>query len=220
MKSSYLWNKITKRTLTRNLRVELNNGSKSFADLLLDIGDGIDGENLRLPASFFTVNHHLDDFAKEVFPKINTNLRNYEYLKGRAIICPTNEQVKEVNTVVLKMLNGTNLTYESTDSIADENLSHEYPVEFLNSISLNGLPDHILEIKKNSIIMLLINLDKGNGHVNGVRYQVLNAGKYVIEAIAITGKAAGKKLFIPRITSFSRDTQLPFIMKRKQFPVR
>ena len=42
----------------------------------------------------------------------------------------------------------------------------------------------------------------------------------MIEAIALNGKAEGKRLLIPRISFISRDNQFPFQMKRKQFPIR
>ena len=82
------------------------------------------------------------------------------------------------------------------------------------------MPAHSLCIKKKSIIMLLVNLDQRNGHCNGTRYQVLNISKHVIEAIALNGKAEGKKLLIPRINFVTKEAEFPFQMKRKQFPIR
>ena len=68
--------------------------------------------------------------------------------------------------------------------------------------------------------MLLRNFDAVNGHCNGTRYIVLEAGSNIIEAIIAAGTHAGKKLFIPRIVMSPSDTVYPFTMKRKQFPVR
>ena len=82
------------------------------------------------------------------------------------------------------------------------------------------MPPHCLQIKKNAIIMLLVNLDQRKGHCNGTRFQVLNLSRHVIEAIALNGKAEGKKLLIPRINFLSQESQFPFQMRRKQFPVR
>ena len=125
-----------------------------------------------------------------------------------------------MNKIVLSKLDGETIQYLSNDNVSDDTTSHQYPIEFLNSIDLPSMPSHCLEIKKNSIVMLLVNLDQKNGHCNGTRYQVTNHSRYVIEAIALYGKAEGKKLLIPRINFISNDTQFPFQLRRKQFPIR
>ncbi|GJS66167.1 DNA helicase [Tanacetum coccineum] len=42
----------------------------------------------------------------------------------------------------------------------------------------------------------------------------------VIEAQIITGTRASEKVFLPRIPLINRDLQMPFVFKRKQFPVK
>ncbi|GET66150.1 ATP-dependent DNA helicase PIF1-like [Rhizophagus irregularis DAOM 181602=DAOM 197198] len=44
--------------------------------------------------------------------------------------------------------------------------------------------------------------------------------KHVIEAEIITGNLPGTRVFIPRIMMSPSDTDLPFIFKRRQFPVQ
>ena len=157
----------------------------------------------------------LTDFCKEIFSGINNGLKEID---GKAILCPTNA---EVNSIVLDMLDGECIEYLSNDSLLDDQNSHQYPIEFLNSINLPSMPPpHCLQIKKNSIIMLMINLDQRNGHCNGTRYQVINVSRHVIEGVTLNGKAEGKKLLIPRINFLSKDSQFPFQMRRKQFPIR
>ena len=98
--------------------------------------------------------------------------------------------------------------------------SHMYPTEFLNTIELQGIPPHNLELKLGAVIMLLRNLNPSEGHVNGTRYVVQNLLPHVIDVITISGNNIGSKLFIPRIWLHSKDAMLPFEMKRKQFPVK
>ena len=184
------------------------------------MGAGTDGDVAVLPAEFFSNHDNLDDFCNEVFPNINDHSDNYDYLRGRVILCPTNEEVLEVNKKVLSKLAGELSQYDSLDSVIEEHRAHEYPVEFLNTLHLAGWPEHALELKKNCIVMLLINLDQRKGHCNGTRYKVLNLSKHVIELLSITGKSSGSKLFLPRTLFVSNDTQFPFQMKRKQFPIR
>ena len=97
-----------------------------------------------------------------------------------------------------RTLDGECIEYLSNDSLLDDQNSHQYPIEFLNSINLPSMPPpHCLQIKKNSIIMLMINLDQRNGHCNGTRYQVINVSRHVIEGVALNGKAEGKRTHNP-----------------------
>ena len=98
--------------------------------------------------------------------------------------------------------------------------SHMYPIEFLNTIELQGIPPHHLELRAGAVIMLLRNLNPSEGHVNGTRYVIQNMLPHVIDVIAISGSNIGTKLFIPRIWLHTKDATLPFEMKRKQFPVK
>ena len=95
-----------------------------------------------------------------------------------------------------------------------------FPTEFLNTIELQGIPPHWLELKPGSVIILLRNLNPSEGHVNGTRYVVQNLLPHVIDAISISGSNVGTKIFIPRIWLVSQDATLPFELKRKQFPVK
>ena len=95
-----------------------------------------------------------------------------------------------------------------------------YPTEFLNTINLQGIPPHYLELKVGAVIILLRNLNPSEGHVNGTRYVIQNLLPHVIDATAISGSKAGAKIFIPRIWLATKDPTLPFEMKRKQFPVK
>ncbi|PKB95790.1 kinase-like protein, partial [Rhizophagus irregularis] len=50
--------------------------------------------------------------------------------------------------------------------------------------------------------------------------QLFDLEKHVIEAEIITGNLPGTRVFIPRIMMSPSDTDLPFIFKRRQFPVQ
>ena len=49
----------------------------------------------------------------------------------------------------------------------------------LNSINPTGIPKHELTLKKNAIIMVLRNLDKAEGIVNGTRLKVREMRQFV-----------------------------------------
>ena len=59
--------------------------------------------------------------------------------------------------------------YQSIDTVEDDETACLYPTEFLNSISMGGLPPHNLELKKGAPIMLLRNINPSAGLANGTR---------------------------------------------------
>ena len=68
--------------------------------------------------------------------------------------------------------------------------------------------------------MLLRNINPSMGLCNGTRLIILQLGIKVIEAVIITGSHKGEKVFIPRIVLTYQDKKWPFILKRRQFPIR
>ena len=55
-------------------------------------------------------------------------------------------------------------------------------LEFINSLTPSGMPEHRLHLKVGSIIMLLRNLDLRNGLCNGTRLIVRHMHNHVIDA--------------------------------------
>ncbi|CAJ0927718.1 8989_t:CDS:1 [Entrophospora sp. SA101] len=69
--------------------------------------------------------------------------------------------------------------------------------------------------------MLLRNLDPVNRLCNRTRLICCQFQSQIIDTEIITGDHQGKRVFIPRIPLTStEDTGLPFVLKRKQFPVQ
>ena len=68
--------------------------------------------------------------------------------------------------------------------------------------------------------MLMRNLNAQEGLCNGTRLKVLRLTSNCIYAKLLTGAQKGKTVFIPRVTINSGETDLPFTLKRRQFPVR
>jgi len=72
--------------------------------------------------------------------------------------------------------------YLSADSLAEVDQQSVYPTEYLNSLTLSGLPPHKLSIKLGAVIMLLRNMDPSRGHCNGTRYIVRQVSRRCITA--------------------------------------
>jgi ATP-dependent DNA helicase PIF1 len=95
-----------------------------------------------------------------------------------------------------------------------------YPIKFLNSIGGNNFPSHQLILKKGILIMLLRNLNHSQGLCNGTRLIVTTLGDLIIEVAIMTGKHRGKCVLIPRISLTLTTTKIPFVLQRKQYPIR
>jgi len=223
LKSSYLWPHVTVLKLIQNMRVLLTGESSDFSDYLLSIGDGRQEINneigefaIKLPQDLLVKSEQeLMDF---VFDDLDDKYTDPFWLSSRSIICPTNLGVDQLNEKLMDKFPGDERVYLSHDSV-EEN-EHQYPIEFINSLSPSGMPPHTLRLKKHCVIMLLRNLDPANGHCNGTRYIVDQLHDHILDAVIACGPHTGKRLFIPRIPLCPSDNVFPFHMTRRQFPVR
>ena len=82
------------------------------------------------------------------------------------------------------------------------------------------MPPHELKIKIGAPIMLLRNLNLGGGLCNCTRMIVTQVFTWLIQAKIVTGTRMSETVYVPRILLINRDKTLPFIFKRKQFPVK
>jgi hypothetical protein len=119
-------------------------------------------------------------------------------------------------------LPGEARTYLSADSVkcnSDEERQN-YPTEFLNSLTPSGMPPHRLNLKVNSVVMLLRNLSLRQGLCNGTRLKVTQMHNNCIQATILMGANQGNAVLIPRIKLAPSDTNLPFVLERHQLPLR
>ena len=95
-----------------------------------------------------------------------------------------------------------------------------YPVGFLNSLGLSGLPLHDIKPKAGAVIILLRNPDPHSGLCNGTRLIITATHANLLEGVIITGKYIDLKTTIPRIALQPSDSRFPFTLRRRQFLVR
>ena len=69
-------------------------------------------------------------------------------------------------------------------------------------------------------MIVLRNLDKDRGICNGCRCLVLQVSSRMLDVRVLTGRAAGQRVLLPRIPFRSGGSEFPFILRRRQFPVR
>lgn len=132
--------------------------------------------------------------------------------------------INEINALALEKLEsrGTKIyDYASVDSIQGGTPSDygNYPLDFLDNLNPNGLPPHVLRLAPGATVILLRNINAAAGLCNGNRAVVKRCLPKILDVQMITGRSAGKRVYIPRI-SLQSNTDLPFTLLRRQFPVR
>lgn len=224
LKASHLWKHVKKITLTTNMRVHLQHDASAatFSKQLLDIGNGkvpLDAETkcISFPANFCVMVPSIEELIQKVFPQIATNHKNHQWLCERAILAAKNNDVNAINYAIQEQIAGDCVTYKSIDSVMNADEVVNYPIEFLNSLDLPGVPPHILSLKIGTPIILLRNINPPR-LCNGTRLAVKRLMPNVIEATILNGKSKGEDVLIPRIPIIPTD--MPFDFKRLQFPVR
>lgn len=166
----------------------------------------------------------LRSLINTVYPEIHVvGTCDDKYLSERTILSSRNEDVEYINQEILEMFPGDTRTYISADSVViekDADNNNVYPTEFLNSLNFSGIPLAKLNLKVGFPIMLIRNLAPAEGLCNGSRLVITRMTDRVIEARILCGDHAGKLAFIPRITLTPSTSELPFVLKRRQFPIR
>ena len=225
LRRSYLWDWMRHLKLVRNMRAQ---SDPWFADYLLRIGGGTEEVNgdgdVRLPddicVPYTGDGKDLDRLIECIFPKLNENMASKDYITSRAILLTRNERVDMINMKMISSFQGDEMVYHSFDSAIDDPHNY-YPSEFLNTLTPNGLPPHMLKLKIGCPIILLRNIDPANGLCNGMRLVVQGFAKNSINAEIVLGQHAGKRVFLPRIPLCPSDDEMfLFQFKRKQFPIR
>ncbi|GFV59955.1 ATP-dependent DNA helicase [Trichonephila clavipes] len=166
LKQSFLWRSVETLRLTINRRVQLQNdpSAQIFSEQLLHIGNGkielqLNTQCIKLPDNFCTVVQDKNELIQSIFPDILNNYLNHEWLSQRAILAAKNVDVDEINFQIQQLLPGDLMSFKSIDTVVDENESVNFPIEFLNSLDIPGMPPHNLRLKIGSPIILLRNLN-------------------------------------------------------------
>ncbi|XP_047132702.1 ATP-dependent DNA helicase PIF1-like [Hydra vulgaris] len=221
IKCSLHWQWVQKFKLTENMRVR--DREREFSNWLLRLSSRtvfVKEEDpfkgcIEIPHQCLIREN--DSIVKKVFGDAEQD----DYAKC-VILTPTNVDSLSINEEVLQRLPGEVKTYLSADQVETDNLNerNNFPVVFLNSLITSGMPPHSLKFEISCIIMLLRNLDLKAGLCNDTRIKVCALQNNYIDAEVLTGVSAGKRVFVPRIQLASSDSNLPFVLKRRQFPVR
>ncbi len=226
------------------MRVMATNSEKQqeLAKWVLDVADsnlptiaeeeGVNPNWIEIPShmKLLAEDCSLRGLIRTVYPNHRCHSGDAMYLMQRNILAPKNTNVDEINNVILESLSEESHTYLSANSLtpieesasvaAGVSMDSLYLVEFLNTLRFNGIANHELQLKVGMPILLLRNLNQSIGLCNGTRLIIKKLGQRVIEAKIITGNNVGKHVFIPRIIMSPSGIDWPFVLHRRQFPIR
>jgi ATP-dependent DNA helicase PIF1 len=110
--------------------------------------------------------------------------------------------------------------YKADTIEAGDDRAYGIATEFLNTITLPGMPLHRLALKVGVPVILLRNLDTSSGLCNGTRLIIRQLARRLIIAEIVGGSHAGTVLNIPRVTTLYIGNRWPFTLLRRQFPVQ
>ena len=166
LKRSPIWQGITVLHLEINMRVQrlLQQGlpadrAQHFASYLQQLGEGkiqvhpeIGEDMIRVPSGMLCPTENVDDLITLMYGDLNAitdPTERTKFIVNRAILTPKNVDVDQINSRVSSIFNATDgnaaeHSYRSADSVLDTDHAHLYPVEFLNSLQLSGVPPHEL----------------------------------------------------------------------------
>lgn len=157
IKNFLLWPAFEPIHLTVNMRA-----IEDTRTLLLKMGNGsLDSLNndgrISIPDTMILKAD--DDLIDNVFGQ-NIETFTTDCYSERAILFPTNEKCRIINNKINDKFTHVSKTFYSVESINSDDSTEisNFPVEFLNTVHILGLPPHELTIKIDSIVMLIRNL--------------------------------------------------------------
>jgi hypothetical protein len=235
IKNTDFWKFVKQFHLTQNMRIisaAVNNGIpvselNQFSEFLLSIGEGkfqnVNGsqfkDEIQLPSN---IARNMDEIEliNAIYPEIQKNFNDSEFMTNRAILASKNKDVNRLNKIASDYFPGIYKTYLSSDSVTNEYQQNIFPVEFLNQIDDASMPPHELNLKLNQPVMLLRNICQSEGMCNGTRLIIRSMHTHFLDCEIVNGKKKGERHFIPKLTLMPSDSDSIITIRRVQFPIR
>ncbi|XP_074362379.1 uncharacterized protein LOC141702628 [Apium graveolens] len=237
---SRLWSICQVFLLTENMRLKQGESDseseelKKFAKWVLDIGNGqvsslrvynfpVTENQILIPSQFCDVQteNTVDNMIRSTYPNFAHKGNITQYLSERAILTPTNQTVGHLNSLIVDKLPGESVSYFSVDAAEEfggtyEDLNEAFPIEYLNSLNVAGMPPHDLKLKVGAVVMIMCDLNQTLGLCNGTWMIVTKCLRFCVECEVICDTFVGSKHFIPRMELSPSDTKMSFKLVRKQ----
>ncbi len=181
-----LWRQVRVLTLTENMRLRADPLSRSYVEYLLRVGNGqkssiidhfppeVDAEpSIGVEIALYPEIHEapsLETLIHDVFPALTINYTNQGYMDDRAILITKHTVVNSFNIQIVEAVPRQEHVFLSADLVeTGDDQDMVIVTEFLNTITLAGMPPHHLAFKVGVLVILLRNLDATSGLCNGTR---------------------------------------------------
>ncbi|GFW41888.1 ATP-dependent DNA helicase [Trichonephila clavipes] len=118
------------------MRVQLQNdrSAEVFSRQLLDIGNRqlpIDEtRQISLPDNFCNLVTSKEELISKVFPNIQINYRNHNWLSERAVLAAKNKDVYQLNHFIQSSIQSDEIIYKSIDTVVEADDVVNYPSVF------------------------------------------------------------------------------------------
>ncbi|KAF1860219.1 hypothetical protein Lal_00037556 [Lupinus albus] len=178
---------------------------------ILPVGDGKLSEpndgcvEVDIPDEVLILNYDnpIEAIVYSTYPDLHLHYNDEQFLQCRAILASTIDVVDQINEYVLSIIPGEKKEYLSSDSVdmsdvSDIEMVNVLTPEFLNKLSTS---------------------DQSEGLCNGTRLIVTQMANHVLEAKIMAGKNIGNIIYILRMSMSPSQTQWPFKLIRRQFPI-
>jgi len=220
-----IWNSLQVLRLKTSMRIEANNSNQIFIGFLKSL---VNDANMygKIPLSEYIRRvDTVDLLCDQLYPQalLNEAVTFYSALMGRAILAFKNDTVSDFNNSLLDKMPGTEHRFEAVNKVElseEAVVSEPYAVEYLQSINLASIPPSSLRLKIGVPIILIRNWSPKHGMCNGSRLRLLGINRNCLQVAILGGRWDGEIWLLPRIKLTTSDEELPFILERKQFPVR
>jgi hypothetical protein len=223
-----VWPKLELLPLHQNMRLDsASDENRPLATWLKDMSykKEYQGTATDLPPGIWKT-HSMDRFLDRIYPLslLRSAPTDPDAFNGRAILTAHNNVVHEMNDILLDRMPGTVETlYAENRAVYDDNspvpIDQATP-ELLGSINLSGLPVSDLRLKIGAPVMVIRNIDATNGLCNGTRATVVSFTKRVLRVKLADTNLHDPYRLLYRCTLTSNKDDLPFILRRCQFPIR
>ncbi|KAE8218337.1 hypothetical protein CF319_g7769, partial [Tilletia indica] len=188
-----------------------------FADWVDFIGEDHACSNIDLKDYFQTTDSN-EEACRFLFPP--DVLEEPREAAKRAFLSPINVHVNAFNKDVLDRLPGDESTVRSFDSVKGDVDDGDVPLtapEILNELNGSGTPAHDLRLKRGALCIIMRNLFPSKGLVRNCKVVVVA----VRSRIVVVRKLGDAETFpLPRITFEFQPPGFPFLIVRKQIPLR
>src|SRR2546421_292636 len=93
--------------------MRIGNGTET---IIKEFGDNI----VKIPHNIVSDSQTLSEFVDEIYPLLEKNCNDFDFMVNSAILTPRNTDVDDINNIVLDKMSGTTYGLESIDAVSDK----------------------------------------------------------------------------------------------------